>query len=266
MADTPERAQIIVVGGGVVGTSIAYHLTKLGIKDVLLLERHELTGGTTWHAAGLVAQLRSTENLTRLAQYTLELYQQLEQETGQATGFRAPGAISLAPNPQRWEELRRTAAMARYLGVVAEEIGPKEVAEKFPLCDVSDIIGGIWLPDDGTVGPSDVTMALAKGARTGGAKILEGTGVADVIVDNGRCVGVPMDPTPSGKSGRTRAFDGSRTSLRRDRTGRGLQPRLANSARPATVGVPKARSGWRNARRLVRAGRSTVASGWGSSD
>lgn len=189
----PERAEVVVVGGGVVGTSIAYHLTKLGVADVLLLERHELTAGTTWHAAGLVAQLRSTENLTRLAQYTLELYKGLEAETGQATGFRAPGAISLAPNESRWEELRRTAAMARYLGVVAEEIGPSEVAELFPLCDVSDIVGAIWLPDDGAVGPSDVTMALARGARTGGARIVEGVGVDDLLVADGRCTGVITD-------------------------------------------------------------------------
>lgn len=189
----PERAEVIVVGGGVVGASIAYHLTKVGISDVLVLERHELTGGTTWHAAGLVAQLRSTENLTRLAQYTLELYQKLEAETGQATGFRAPGAISLAPNQERWEELRRTAAMARYLGVVAEEISPAEIAEKFPLCDVSDLVGGIWLPDDGAVGPTDVTMALIKGARSGGARVLEGTGVEDLIVTDGRCTGVITD-------------------------------------------------------------------------
>lgn len=190
---SPTRAEVIVVGGGIVGCSIAYHLTKLGISDVLVLERHELTGGTTWHAAGLVAQLRATENLTRLAQYSLELYKNLEAETGQATGFRAPGAISLASNEARWEELRRTAAMARYLGVEATEIGPSEIVEKFPLCEVGDIVGGIWLPDDGAVGPSDTTLALARGARNGGARILQGTGVDDLIVTNGRCTGVVLD-------------------------------------------------------------------------
>ncbi len=190
MANAPERAEVIVVGGGIVGCSIAYHLTKKGISDVLVLDRHELTGGTTWHAAGLVAQLRSTENTTRLAQYSLELYRNLEAETGQSTGFMAPGAISLASTEHRWEELRRTAAMARYLGVDATEIGPNEILEKFPLCEVSDIVGGIWLPEDGTVGPSDCTMALAKGARMGGAKILEHTGVADIIVTDGRASGV----------------------------------------------------------------------------
>lgn len=192
-AGMPDRAEVVVVGGGVVGASIAYHLTKVGVQDVLLLERHELTAGTTWHAAGLVAQLRATENLTRLARYTLELYKGLEAETGQATGFRAPGAISLAPNDDRWEELRRTAAMARYLGVEAEEIGPSEIAELFPLCETSDLVGGIWLPQDATVGPTDVTMALARGARTGGARIVEGVGVADLRVIDGRCAGVVTD-------------------------------------------------------------------------
>lgn len=188
-----ERSEVIVVGGGIVGASVAYHLTKLGVTDVAVLERHELTGGTTWHAAGLVAQLRATENLTRLAQYSLELYKSLEAETGQATGFRAPGAISLASTETRWEELRRTAAMARYLGVDAEEIGPAEILDKFPMCEVDDIVGGIWLPEDGTVGPSDVTQALMKGARMGGAKLYEGTGVQDLIVENGRAVGVITD-------------------------------------------------------------------------
>ena len=193
MADLPDRAQIIVVGGGIVGASVAYHLTKLGVSDVAVLERHELTGGTTWHAAGLVAQLRATENLTRLAQYSLELYKNLEEETGQSTGFHAPGAISMASTESRWEELRRTAAMARYLGVEAEEISPAEILDKFPMCKVDDIVGGIWLPEDGTVGPSDVTQALVKGARMGGAKIYDGTGVSDLIVENGRAVGVITD-------------------------------------------------------------------------
>ena len=190
MSEVPDRAEVVVVGGGIVGASIAYHLTKLGRSDVAVLERHELTGGTTWHAAGLVAQLRATENLTRLAQYSLELYKTLEEETGQATGFLAPGAISLASTESRWEELRRTAAMARYLGVDAEEISPADVVDKFPMCHVDDIVGGIWLPEDGAVGPSDVTQALMKGARMGGATLFESTGVDNLIVENGRCVGV----------------------------------------------------------------------------
>lgn len=190
MKTPPERAQVVVVGGGIMGCSVAYNLTKIGVSDVIVLERHQLTSGTTWHAAGLVAQLRSTENLTRLAKYSLDLYAKLEDETGQATGFRTPGAISLASTESRWEELRRTAAMARYLDVEAEEIGPKEIVEKFPLCEVDDIVGGIWLPHDGACAPSDTTMALARGARDGGAEIFEGTSVEDLIVTNGRCTGV----------------------------------------------------------------------------
>ncbi len=189
----PAHAEVIVVGGGIVGASIAYHLTKRGVSDVLVLERHQLTSGTTWHAAGLVAQLRATENQTKLARYSLDLYQRLQAETEQDTGFRAPGAISIASTPHRWEELRRTAAMARNLGVAATEIGPAEIAERWPLAEVSDLVGGIWLPEDGVVGPGDTTMALAKGARLGGARVVEGVGVQQVIVDAGKAVGVITD-------------------------------------------------------------------------
>ncbi len=189
----PAHAEVIVVGGGIVGASIAYHLTKRGVSDVLVLERHQLTSGTTWHAAGLVAQLRATENQTKLARYSLDLYQRLQEETEQDTGFRAPGAISIASTPHRWEELRRTAAMARNLGVAASEIGPDEIAERWPLAEVGDLLGGIWLPEDGVVGPSDTTMALSKGARLGGARVVEGVGVDEVIVDAGKAVGVVTD-------------------------------------------------------------------------
>lgn len=197
--ELPDHASVIVVGGGIVGASIAYHLTKVGIDDVLVLERHQLTGGTTWHAAGLVAQLRSTENTTKLARYSLELYDKLKEETEQDTGFRQPGAISMASTEGRWEEFRRTAAMARRLGVEAEEITADEIKQRFPLAETSDLFGGIWLPKDGTVGPADCTMALARGARMGGASIKENVGVAELLVDEstaagpGRCVGVRTD-------------------------------------------------------------------------
>ncbi len=187
----PTHTSAIVVGGGIVGASIAYHLTKKGVSDVLLLERHQLTGGTTWHAAGLVAQLRSTENQTKLARYSLDLYAGLKEETDQDAGFRQPGAISMASTPQRWEEFRRTAAMARYLNVEATEITADEIKERFPQCETSDLLGGIWLPNDGTVGPSDCTMALARGARMGGATIREGVGVADLLVERSATSGHP---------------------------------------------------------------------------
>ncbi len=190
MAELPSSCNTLVVGGGIVGASIAYHLTKKGIDDVVLLERHELTGGTTWHAAGLVAQLRSTENQTKLAKYSLDLYKDLEDETGLATGFRSPGAISVATTQDRWIELRRNAAMARYLNVDAKEVSPDEIKEMWPLCNTDDLVGGIWLPEDSTVGPSDVTLSLARGARNGGAKIHQGVAVEDLLVENGRCVGV----------------------------------------------------------------------------
>lgn len=188
----PARAQVVVVGGGIIGCSIAYHLTQLGMRDVLLLERHQLTSGTTWHAAGLVAQLRSTQNQTRLARYSHELYQRLEGETGQATGFRRPGSISLSTTPERWEELRRNAVMARRLGIDATEIGSSEIRQRFPLAFVDDVIGGIWLPEDSSVSPSDCTMALAKGARQGGASLLEGQAVDDLLTQDGRCTGVVL--------------------------------------------------------------------------
>ncbi len=196
----PNHAKVIVVGGGIVGASIAYHLTKRGISDVLVLERHQLTGGTTWHAAGLVAQLRSTENTTKLARYSLELYEQLKEETEQDTGFRQPGAISLASTPGRWEEYRRTAAMARRLGIEATEIDREEIKERWPLAEVSDLEGGIWLPNDGVVGPADCTMALIRGARSGGAVVREGIGVGELLIDTetpsgheSRCLGVRTD-------------------------------------------------------------------------
>ena len=190
MTELPQHCNTVVVGGGIIGASVAYHLTKRGVSDVVLLERHQLTAGTTWHAAGLVAQLRSSENQTKLAKYSLDLYRKLEDETGLATGFRSPGAISVASTPHRWEELRRTAAMARYLNVEATEISPGEIGARWPLADTSDLLGGIWLPDDSSVGPSDVTVSLARGARNGGARIREGIAVSDLLVDGGRCVGV----------------------------------------------------------------------------
>lgn len=191
--DLPSSASVIVVGGGIVGASIAYHLGHRGISDVLVLERHQLTGGTTWHAAGLVAQMRSTENQTKLSRYSLDLYARLKDETEQDTGFRQPGAITVASTPSRWEEIRRTAAMARYLGVEATEISAGDIAERWPMAEVSDLLGGIWLPEDGVVGPTDCTMALARGARLQGARFLENTGVAELLMDGTRCVGVRTD-------------------------------------------------------------------------
>jgi len=189
----PSHARAVIIGGGIVGCSVAYHLTKLGWTDVVLLERKKLTSGTTWHAAGLVRAALHTANLTKLAQYTVKLYRDLEAETGQATGFKQNGSISIATNPERWEEFRRGASVVRAFGVEAEPITAKEAKDKWPLLNVDDVIGAIWYPKDGQTNPADTTMALAKGARMGGAKIFEDTKVTGVVVRNGRACGVKTE-------------------------------------------------------------------------
>ena len=186
----PSEAQVVIVGGGIIGCSLAYHLTKLGWRDVVLLERSKLTSGTTWHAAGLVGQLRATQNLTRLAQYTTDLYSTLEAETGQATGFRQNGSLSVASDAERFEELKRGASMARTFGLEVEVVTPAEAREFYPMMEISDLVGGVILPKDGQTNPTDTTMALAKGARAGGARIFEDTKVTGILTRNGRAVGV----------------------------------------------------------------------------
>jgi len=186
----PSHARVVVVGGGIAGCSVAYHLTKLGWRDVLLLERRELSCGTTWHAAGLVGQLRATQNLTRLAKYGADLYERLEAETGQATGFRRPGSVSLARNAERMHELERLASMARCFGVEVEVVTPKELGRRWPLIRTDDLVGGLWLPRDGRTNPIDTTLALAKGARMGGAAIAENTAVTAVHRRGGAVSGV----------------------------------------------------------------------------
>lgn len=178
--ELPTHAQVVIIGGGIVGCSLAYHFTKLGWRDVVLLERKKLTCGTTWHAAGLVGQLRATANLTRLAQYTTDLYATLEDETGQATGFKQNGSISLATNEERFEELKRGASMARTFGLEVEVIGNDTVKSMWPLIEVSDVVGAVFLPRDGQTNPVDTTMALARGAKTGGARIFEDTRVTAI--------------------------------------------------------------------------------------
>ena len=182
-----------MVGGGIVGCSVAYHLTLRGVTDIVLLEQRELTSGTTWHAAGLVPQLRATKNLTKLARYTGDLYERLEEETGQATGFRRTGSVALATNAERLEELLRGASMARAFGSRVEVVGPEELAKKWPLARVDDVLGGIYLPDDGSTNPVDTTQALAKGARARGTRIFEETRVTSIDCEGGRVRGVSTD-------------------------------------------------------------------------
>ncbi|WP_333814723.1 GcvT family protein [Tabrizicola sp.] len=192
----PQTAEVLIVGGGVAGCSIAYHLTKLGIADVVLLERRQLTCGTTWHAAGLVTQLRATQRMTELAQYTGELFGKLEAETGQATGFKRNGSLRLAKTPARYEELARGASMGRNFGLPVEALTPGQVKERWSPISTEGLVGGFWFPDDGQVNPADVTMAYAKGARMGGAKVLEGIAVTKILTANGRATGVMTDQGP----------------------------------------------------------------------
>ena len=190
----PERARVVVVGGGIIGTSIAYHLAHLGIRDIVLLERDRLTSGTTWHAAGLMATFGSTsETSTELRKYTRDLYLRLEAETGLATGMRQVGLIELAIEPGRLEEYRRVAAFNRHCGVEVHEISARQVADLWPLARTDDVLAGFYIPADGRVNPVDVTMSLAKGARQQGARIIEGVAVTGVLAENGTVTGVRTD-------------------------------------------------------------------------
>ena len=157
----PSSAQVVIIGGGIVGCSIAYHLASLGVSDVLLIEQNQLTAGTTWHAAGLVAQLRATRNLTQLAKYTTDLFASLEQETGQATGYRQTGSISVALNAERMTELKRQAGTAGAFGVASEIIDATEIKRYWPGLDTTGLHGGIYIPGDAQTNPVDTTRALA---------------------------------------------------------------------------------------------------------
>ena len=186
----PQRARVVIIGGGVIGTSVAYHLAIAGCRDVLLLEQGQLSCGTTWHAAGLVGQLRASESGTRLVQYSTELYSRLATEVGQDTGFVRCGGVIVARTPERMVQLRRTAAAAAAYGLSCEIITPEQAGELWPVMDVSDLCGAIWLPDDGKANPADLTYALAKGARDAGVMIAERTRVTGITVAGGAVTGV----------------------------------------------------------------------------
>jgi 4-methylaminobutanoate oxidase (formaldehyde-forming) len=185
MSPLPSSAKIVIIGGGIVGCSTAYHLGKMGLTDVLMLERGKLTSGSTWHAAGLVGQLRSSANITQLLGYSVALYDRLEAETGLATGWKRNGGLRLACNAERWNEVKRQATTAKSFGLDMQLLTPKEAQELWPLMQVDDVVGAAFLPTDGQASPSDITMSLAKGARQGGVTIKEGVRVTGIETEGG---------------------------------------------------------------------------------
>lgn len=176
----PQHARVVIVGGGIVGCSVAYHLTKMGWTDVVLLEQGQLSCGTTWHAAGLVGQLRAQESMTKLIRYSTALYAELEADTGLATGWKQCGSLSVARTAERMTQLKRTAAVARAYGVTCDVISPREAGDLWPVMRTDDLLGAVWLPGDGKANPTDLTQALARGARTRGARIVENTRVTAI--------------------------------------------------------------------------------------
>ena len=190
-----SHARAVIIGGGVIGASVAYHLTRLGWRDVVLLERKSLTSGTTWHAAGLVGRLRGSRTLSRLVRYSAELYARLESETGLSTNWKQCGSLIVARRAERLTQFRRSVALGRCVDIEAHIVGPDEVRRRWPLCRVDDLVGAMWIPHDGRVIPADVAQALAAGARAGGAQIVENTPVTEVLVHGRAVTGVR---TPQG--------------------------------------------------------------------
>lgn len=190
MSDLPSHASVVVIGGGIMGCSTLYHLAKMGVTDAILIERNKLTSGTTWHSAAQVRALRNSHNLTRMIQYSVDLYSQLEQETGQSVGWIQKGSLSIATTPDRLIHVKRQEALAAAYGIDAKSISVGEAKERWPLMNADDVLGAVWSPDDGRVSPSDVCAALIKAAKGLGAKLFEDTGVTGVLTENGRITGV----------------------------------------------------------------------------
>ncbi|WP_068299209.1 FAD-dependent oxidoreductase [Pararhodobacter sp. CCB-MM2] len=193
MSSLPQQARVVIIGGGISGCSVAYHLAALGWRDIVLLERKQLTSGTTWHAAGLIGQLRASQNMTRLAKYSADLYRKLESETGLATGFRQCGSMTVALTKERREEILRQASLARAFGVEVNALTPSEVKALYPHLEPRDVVAGVHLPGDGQADPANIALALAKGARARGAQIVEQVKVTRVTQAEGRVTGVDWE-------------------------------------------------------------------------
>ena len=193
MSNYPKATKVVVIGGGVIGCSVAYHLAKFGWKDVILLERDQLTSGTTWHAAGLVSQLGPTAAVTKIRKYTLDLYKELEQKVDHSAGLRLNGALSIAQNKGRWEELKRQATTAQLYDVNVQILNKEKIKKDFPIINTKDVIGGILMPGDGAADPSGVTHMLAKAAKTEGVQIFEKSPVEKILIKNKRVEGVKVN-------------------------------------------------------------------------
>ncbi|MDH3231188.1 MAG: FAD-binding oxidoreductase, partial [Alphaproteobacteria bacterium] len=193
MAELPTQARAVVIGGGIVGCATAYHLAEEGWTDTLLIESGQLSSGSTWHAAGLVGQLRTNANITQLLGQSVALYDRLEAETGQATGWKMNGGLRLACTQERWTEVKRQATTARSFGLEMELLSPEEARKLWPIMEVYDVVGAAFLPTDGQANPTDITQALAKGARSRGVRIFEGTRVTGIETKDGRVIAVVTD-------------------------------------------------------------------------
>ena len=190
MAQVPTKARAVIIGGGVIGCSLAYHLAKLGWKDVVLLERKQLTSGTTWHAAGLVSQLGPSAAITKIRKYTLDLYKELEKKVDHSAGLRLNGALSIAQNKGRWQELQRQATTAQLYDVDVRILDKNQIKKECPIINTDEVLGGILMPGDGAADPSGVTHMLAKAAKVEGAQIFEKSSVEKILTKNGKIAGV----------------------------------------------------------------------------
>ena len=191
--NVPTAAKVIVIGGGVAGCSVAYHLAKYGWNDVVLLERDQLTSGTTWHAAGLIGQIGSSATITKLRNHSLNLYKELEKETGLSTGLKQNGSLTVATTQERLDELKRQVNTAQLFNVDASEVSNEKIRELYPLINTKDIVGGVYIPKDGQADPIGVTNVLAKAAKLYGAKIFENCSVKKILVKNNKIEGVETD-------------------------------------------------------------------------